>query len=113
MGGKGLRRKLHGEPAEGMPRKSHGQAEPVAADAKKSRLVPGATCVLDPLYVHERFLTEREAGQLLGLSAKTLQLYRYEGRGPAYVRLGRKRAIRYRLRSLLAWAAKFEVHGET
>lgn len=38
-------------------------------------------------------LTEMEAAARLGLKVATLRAWRHQGRGPAYVRLGR--AIRY------------------
>ena len=38
-------------------------------------------------------LTESEAAARLGLKVATLRAWRHQGRGPAYVRLGR--AIRY------------------
>jgi len=46
-------------------------------------------------------LSEVEAGDLLGLSTRTLQSWRAQETGPAYVRAGR--AIRYRRRDLLNW----------
>jgi excisionase family DNA binding protein len=38
-------------------------------------------------------LTEVEAAERLGLKVATLRAWRHQGRGPAYVRLGR--AVRY------------------
>jgi hypothetical protein len=49
----------------------------------------------------DRLLTEVEAAGFLRLSIRTLQAWRCERRGPAYVRAGR--AIRYRLGALIAW----------
>jgi excisionase family DNA binding protein len=55
-----------------------------------------------PIDIHERAgtqaaanhpLTEAEAAVRLGLKVATLRAWRSQGRGPAYVRLGR--AIRY------------------
>jgi excisionase family DNA binding protein len=40
-----------------------------------------------------RPLTEAEAAHRLGLKVATLRAWRHQGRGPAYVRLGR--AVRY------------------
>lgn len=34
-------------------------------------------------------MREKEAADYLGLSVKTLQAWRFEGRGPAYCRLGK------------------------
>jgi predicted site-specific integrase-resolvase len=47
---------------------------------------PSATRVAEPL-------TEIEAAGRLGLKVATLRAWRHQGRGPAFVRLGR--AIRY------------------
>ena len=50
----------------------------------------------------ERLLTEVQAADLLRLSPRTLQAWRCQGTGPAFVRAGR--AIRYRRAALIAWA---------
>ncbi len=49
----------------------------------------------------ERPLTEREVSELLGISTNTLKHWRWVGRGPRYVQLGRK--IGYRPGDLRAW----------
>ncbi|MBE7202345.1 MAG: helix-turn-helix domain-containing protein [Parafilimonas terrae] len=49
----------------------------------------------------EPLLTEAEAAELLSLSVRTLQAWRYDNSGPRYCRLGRQ--IRYRRADLLAW----------
>lgn len=49
----------------------------------------------------EQLVTEAEAAELLSLSVRTLQAWRYGGSGPRYCRLGRQ--IRYRRAVLLAW----------
>lgn len=55
----------------------------------------------------ERLLTEVQAADLLRLSPRTLQAWRCQGIGPAFVRAGR--AIRYRRPALIAWAHEQEV----
>ena len=40
-----------------------------------------------------RALTEREVGELLGLSVATLRAWRHRGKGPRFLRLGR--SVRY------------------
>jgi hypothetical protein len=61
----------------------------------------------DPDYF-ESLITEAEAARFLGFSVRALQNWRTRGRknpgsrGPKYV--GRKRAVRYRRRDLIAWA---------
>ena len=44
--------------------------------------------------IQERKFVERDAARLLGVSVRTLQRWRLEGRGPGFCRLG-DRAIRY------------------
>jgi len=50
-------------------------------------------------------LPDREAADVLGVSVARMQRWRWEGQGPAYVRVGgpRGRAVRYRLCDLEAW----------
>ena len=47
-------------------------------------------------------LTEDEAGRYLGFSGRTLQKWRWTGRGPSFVRIS-PRCVRYRRRDLDAW----------
>ena len=49
-------------------------------------------------------LRERDAANYLGLSPRTLQQWRYLGRGPRFVRVS-DRCIRYRMRDLDDWLA--------
>jgi Helix-turn-helix domain len=49
----------------------------------------------------DALLTEAQAADLLNLSVRTLQVWRWNDRGPLVVRAGR--AVRYRRRDLLAW----------
>jgi hypothetical protein len=49
----------------------------------------------------DALLTENEAAELLGLSARTLQAWRTAKCGPPYTKLGR--AIRYVRRWLIEW----------
>jgi excisionase family DNA binding protein len=48
-----------------------------------------------------RNLTEAEAADRLGFKAETLRKWRAQGKGPAYLKLGR--SIRYRLADVEAW----------
>jgi Helix-turn-helix domain len=50
---------------------------------------------------YDGLLTEVEAADLLSLSVRTLQAWRTQAFGPAFVRAGR--AVRYRRRDLFAW----------
>lgn len=51
-------------------------------------------------------LTTKEAAAHVGLSTSTLEHYRVTGRGPAYIRLGGSRLIRYHRSHLEAWAMR-------
>jgi hypothetical protein len=48
-----------------------------------------------------RYLNDVEAAKIADLSAQTLRNWRMQGRGPAYVKLGR--AVRYSLNDLISW----------
>ena len=50
-------------------------------------------------------LTENQAAELLQLTPRALQAWRYQGRGPRYVKIS-ARAIRYQLDDLQEWIAK-------
>ena len=47
-------------------------------------------------------LTEGEAAAFLKLTTRALQAWRYQGRGPRYVKIS-ARAVRYRPEDLKAW----------
>ena len=47
-------------------------------------------------------LTEAEAARYLNLTNRALQAWRYQGRGPRFVKIS-ARAIRYRLEDLESW----------
>ncbi|HAU28676.1 MAG TPA: DNA-binding protein [Rhodospirillaceae bacterium] len=53
-------------------------------------------------------LTEKEAAQLLGLSIRTLQAWRYRKEGPPFIKMS-GRAIRYQRSDLIAWADHLRV----
>jgi DNA-binding transcriptional MerR regulator len=54
-----------------------------------------------------KFVTDRQAAEILGLSAKTLLHWRMRGFGPVPTRFGR--AVRYSLKDLGAFAASSRV----
>lgn len=58
--------------------------------------------------LEERFLTPKEAGEVLGMSPRTLDRYRSVKRGPAYYKFGSK--VRYKMEDLHAWAARQRVN---
>lgn len=56
----------------------------------------------------KRALRPREVEILYGLDTSTLQLYRAEGRGPAFVQIS-PRVIRYRVQDIDNWLATLRV----
>ena len=61
----------------------------------------------------DRLLTERDAADFLGYSARTLQNCRVRGGGPVFIKVS-SRSIRYRRRDLMAWAeSKLAEHTST
>ena len=48
-----------------------------------------------------RYMTTYEAAELLGLSAGTLRVWRCQGKGPSYYKVGN--AVRYKVDDLEAW----------
>ena len=48
-------------------------------------------------------INETEAADFIGLTPRTMQGYRYRGRGPPFVRLS-ARCVKYRRIDLLRWA---------
>ena len=48
-----------------------------------------------------RIVTEVQAAEILQVSTRTLQSWRYRGEGPPYFRMGR--LVRYRLSDLAEW----------
>lgn len=49
----------------------------------------------------DRFLTTKEAAELLGIRPNTLEHWRSKGKGPTFERVGS--AIRYRLSDIELW----------
>lgn len=56
----------------------------------------------------KEFATEEQLAEALQVSVKTLQDWRYRGRGPAYIRVGG--AVRYRASDVAAWLDEHTVH---
>jgi excisionase family DNA binding protein len=59
---------------------------------------------MDPL------LSRAEAADLLGIPAKTLAEWAYQGRGPVYYRVGKR--VAYRESELMAWLDTQRVEPE-
>ena len=51
--------------------------------------------------VEDRLLWPEEVAEMLGVPVGTLANWRYQGRGPAFVKVGRH--VRYRRRDVVAW----------
>lgn len=49
-----------------------------------------------------RFTSERDAAEFLGVSVKTMQSWRAKGEGPRFAKFGR--AVRYNVKELTDWA---------
>lgn len=49
----------------------------------------------------ESLLTTKQAAAYLNLSERTLEQWRWEGKGPAFEKVGR--LVRYRLSAIEAW----------
>lgn len=45
--------------------------------------------------VTQEFLSEKQVSELTGLALSTLRNWRFQGKPPAYIRVGGGRAIRY------------------
>jgi Fe2+ transport system protein B len=52
---------------------------------------------------------EKDLGKRLGMSVKTLQNWRHKGIGPKWEKIGR--AVRYRLRDIVAFEKSFPTGG--
>jgi hypothetical protein len=57
-----------------------------------------------------RYVNDVKAAEIADLSPQTLRNWRLQGRGPAYVKLGR--AVRYSLNDLIAWLEARRIKGE-
>ena len=53
----------------------------------------------------KNLLTQAEAAERLGLSPRWMEVRRYQGGGPPFVRVS-SRCVRYRPQDLEAWAAE-------
>lgn len=47
-------------------------------------------------------LTEKQAAELMALSVKTLQGWRFTGKGPRFIKVGTK-SVRYQVADILGW----------
>jgi len=56
-----------------------------------------------------RHLDEYEVATLIGFAVASLRNWRFQGRGPSYVKMGR--SVRYRLRDVLDWMESHRVES--
>jgi predicted DNA-binding transcriptional regulator AlpA len=70
-------------------------------NARHLRIVPAS--VHEPLEIGTDLVDEARLAVRLGLSRSTLQAWRYTGRGPRYIKIGR--SIRYRSADVDAFLA--------
>jgi excisionase family DNA binding protein len=57
-----------------------------------------------------RLLTPEDVAELLGISERTLEFWRYQGRGPAFLRVGKR--VRYRPTDVEAFLAANREGGD-
>ena len=58
-------------------------------------------------------IDSQETAFMLGISSRTLANWRCKGRGPAYIRLGKKRSpVMYRLSDVQDWIVEHQVKAE-
>ena len=62
---------------------------------------PIAPSTLPPGLDGLRYLNEKEVAELIGFSVQSLRNWRFLGRGPSYIKVGR--AVRYQLKDILNW----------
>lgn len=72
-------------------------------EVPQPELAPEPAAIQIPNQPH-RLLDTAQAAEYLRVQVQTLANWRVEGRGPAFVRVGR--LIRYRLSAIDAWLAK-------
>ena len=68
----------------------------------QTRAAPDAEIAVVPRIVRDDFMSSDDTAQILGLSPRTLERFRLEGRGPSYFKFGR--VVRYRRSTILEWA---------
>lgn len=59
-----------------------------------------------PFIMPERWLSTGELAELLGVTKRTVENWRSNGKGPAYVKLGN---VRYGIEDVQAWLASNKV----
>jgi predicted DNA-binding transcriptional regulator AlpA len=62
---------------------------------------PDATSSLPPGVDGLRYLNEKEVAALIGFAVQSLRNWRFLGREPGYIKMGR--SVRYQLKDVLEW----------
>ena len=60
--------------------------------------------------MNEKFYTTRELAEMLGVQVNTLEIWRWRGTGPRFIKAGR--LIRYREEDIQNWI-QANIHGST
>jgi predicted DNA-binding transcriptional regulator AlpA len=62
------------------------------------------SCTID----FDQLLSNKEAARLLGIQPNTLEIWRVQGKGPAFLKLGDRpqSTVRYLRSTVIAWAAQ-------
>jgi len=63
----------------------------------------------EDINMQRSYLTVRQTAELLQLSESTLNLWRYRGAGPPFLKIGRR--VRYDLETVNEWVKSRERHG--
>jgi len=61
-------------------------------------------------FMNEKFYTTRELAEMLGVQVNTLEIWRWRGTGPRFIKAGR--LIRYREEDIQNWI-QANIHGST
>jgi hypothetical protein len=81
-----------------MPDRKTDRTLPLAAALEQPHdVLHRATAGMRAAIVNKLLYSEAEAAVVLGVSTETLKVWRREGRGPAWVRLGDNKLVRYAL----------------
>lgn len=56
-----------------------------------------------PFCEEKQLLNEKQAASFLGFTHRTLQMWRLQGGGPTFLKIGKK-SVRYMLKDLVEWA---------
>jgi transposase len=55
---------------------------------------------------YRKYMTTKEASAFIGVSKKTLENWRHQGRGPAFLKISHK-LVKYQIDDIIQWANLF------